>query len=105
MYSVTVMQLDRTTAAYKRMTEAGFTFEDPIEVLQGGKRCWAITFTCVCGKKEVALWQADQVSEFIPMDICEILEYGGAVSVKHLEEDGYTPEQIAEIRKPYENLI
>ena len=106
--------LDRTSAAYRRITKAGFTIND-LTITEGkdyNTHVISTDFTCVCGKKEYLQfiyhpWEDWVNSKIVTIennlvDIAALLENIGAVSVKHLQDDGYTEEQIKQIRAAYE---
>jgi hypothetical protein len=116
--------IDTTSLAYKRFTEAGFSI-DEMSVLDSGNGEIKLRgkFTCVCGKVEYFqiifnfnVYMDISSSTNLPIsfvrtytkdyevDIARLLEVNGAVSVEHLRKDGYTEEQIKEIRKPYERI-
>lgn len=60
-------------------------------------------FTCLCGKKEFfsATFCCEELEDektaAMLLDVYAALERGGSFSKQHLIDDGYTPEQVAEI--------
>jgi hypothetical protein len=90
---ITKYTLDTASEAYKRMELAGFTIIRFEHVGDMGRAL----FKCVCGKLECIAFKIDKDE----IDVAAILENSGAVSVEHLQKDGYNPAQIEEIRKGY----
>ncbi len=96
------VRYNTTTPAYSRLKEAGFSVKD-FDVFfnkQYDAFIHSVTFVCVCGTVERLSWLNDAVEH--NADVAQKIEAVGAVSEEHLREDGYTEEQIKEIRKPYE---
>ena len=96
--------VNRTSNAYHRMTQAGFIIDEIMQI--AGTRRISCRFTCVCGRIEEVMVEADATfmelySYGDRVDIAQLLENCGAVSVEHLRQDGYTEDQIKEIRKSY----
>ena len=58
-------------------------------------------FTCVCGRQERYLWIIEASADLLALDeMCDVgrqLRDHGAFSRKHLEQDGYSEQQIEEI--------
>lgn len=68
-----------------------------------------IQFLCVCGTKEIgfiplASLEASKCINGNRIDMAKYLERIGQLSEVHLKKDGYTEEQICDIRKPFEEL-
>lgn len=105
------LYLNTSSPAYQRMTAAGFTFGGFVADESGCYVRVMCDFSCVCGRLERfqrmwSKWEMDQWREVIfpggLVDIAAFLEEIGSVSVEHLREDGFSPEEIARIRRPYE---
>lgn len=97
--------VDRNSPAYKRITGAGFYIKD-IEVNYVPERYMYLVcerFVCVCGKEEMFVDYMDELELQARKvkDVAQIIEDTGQISVEHLREDGYSEEQISEIRKAY----
>ena len=89
-------QIDTKSAAYARMTAAGFRFEvGPL-----GPSYLSGVMTCVCGRRErfsINLRHARNGK----IDVASYAEAIGAASAGHLRQDGYTTEQVMAIRRAF----
>lgn len=102
------MQVDTETHAYKRLMAVGFiidNFEYGYNKLDYFfVRC---DFTCICKRDEhfldrttdILTWQ--RYIKGNKFDVARRIEELGAISVDHLRKDGYSEEEIARIRAPY----
>ena len=118
-------QVNRHTEAYRRMVQAGFSFDEEMKTsdaehpLFGVRENVVYTLTpmkCVCGRMEYAhcTFPVDEDLKNTPhvethgrlhlVDIAAIAEQEGAVSVEHLRNDGYSEEEIKRIRVPYDAM-
>jgi len=103
--------IDTDSPAYIRMRTAGFEFGLPSANLIDDGRLAVVyfPFKCVCGTQEsfqktfstTEISNMCSIGVLFPFDIAKALEDFGSVSEEHLREDGYTEEQIRDIRKAY----
>lgn len=107
----------RTSEAYKRVTEAGFTIGEVQVTEEMGGTTVSCIFSCVCGKQEYLGFRIDTgedlashyltrsryLNGFNQLDVALMLEDFGALSPQHLRNDGYSEEEIKYIRRAYEN--
>lgn len=85
--------------AYFRMIAAGFIFG---EVSQEWGERYTGHIVCVCGRVEhYSIWNKDIRVVNTQPDIASVIEAVGAISARHLKRDGFTHQQIKEIRKAY----
>lgn len=119
------MKVDRSSPAYKRITSAGFTIGEIRQITRTSSTgsvtisgtywlpTWgedrpvqfACPFTCVCGNSEVLYFTLDPYEHFRicteKYDVAQKIEDLGGVSVEHLREDGYSEDEIKNIRRAY----
>lgn len=109
------LRTNRMSEAYKRVTSAGFTIDEPeFRDLNSIGANWSdrygqffdCRFTCTCGTKEMLRYEFRDAMHrgFLDgnlIDIAAMIERLGAVSRDHLRADGYTEEQIDKIRAAY----
>lgn len=101
------IKVDRASEAYKRIMSAGFRIANVNlrKSYVGEEKIYTpvIRFECVCGRVETAEGFVYYGRNELPkrLDIAQMIEEAGAVSVQHLKEDGYTEEQITYIRRYY----
>lgn len=104
-------RLDDETPAYKRVSFAGFDIIDFESGYNLKKSYWwvRISLMCVCGRELHELMQVTTHSKLAPylrgdkFDAALYLEARGALSVEHLRHDGFNEEEIAYIRRAYDN--
>lgn len=100
----TPIRIDKTSPAYARASKAGFVFNsaEKLELSYLGSYEYRGTMTCVCGKEEHWRWSSnkDEIKNK-SLDIATALEKVGAFGIKHLRGDGYSPQQIREIRSAF----
>lgn len=113
------LRIAEKSEAYKRVASAGF------HILKAQKRilehdiCGAtchleqvmVWIRCVCGREEILSHVAHDYFSDCSMrryytdtgeiDAAAMVEDAGALDEEHLQMDGYTPVQIAEIRRAY----
>lgn len=111
--------LNKTSKSYERVTSGGFTIDPDIFLNKIDSKEYLIVsafFTCVCGRIERVSFHTDKPGfppskwmelkgDNLLVDVAKVIEDIGANSVKHLRNDGYTEEQIKQIRKPYDVVI
>lgn len=98
--------INRVSESYQRFTAAGFAIDgghmyEKITYDVGAWRVYTavIFFTCVCGKKEVAVFSIDSHYLNIIVDAAWHILNSPALSEEHLRDDGYSEEQIKKIRQ------
>ena len=104
------LKINRYSEAYKRVSSAGFHI-NRAEVIRNKwqKRSFLmrsysvfVYFTCVCGTEEILyISNYEFYGEKIPFDAADHIEKTGALDPEHLRQDGYTEEQIKQIRAVY----
>lgn len=120
MLDIFDLRLNRSSDAYRRVTAAGFEPKEPIIEyrvdLSGAPIQILLQLKCICGREEELALLFDDQGEFREdlqytkylsenfYDWAQHIEDLGAISVEHLREDGYTEEEIKNIRRPYEGL-
>ena len=97
------IKVDRNSPAYHRVISAGFRIRNINLFRDGDYYIPLIVFTCVCGTMERFVGIVYHRSE-IPkrLDVACMMEKADALSVEHLKEDGYSGEEIKDIRRAYE---
>lgn len=113
--------IDRESAAFGRITSAGFEILEPYIWIWHKSDSYNIfcNFRCVCGKIEpyiekvniealhartidLSSFQLKYIdSQTLILDSAQHMEDNEAISVEHLKKDGYTDEEIKQIRRAY----
>lgn len=99
-----IIKVNRNTAAYYRIISAGFRISgiNLIKIATDFYRA-SIKFRCVCGTIEefTSIYYSKHE---IPkrLDVAKMIENANALSIEHLQKDGYSSTQIAMIRKVYD---
>lgn len=99
------------TPAYFRLMKAGFYLYPPhlqhrqaVDVDGTIVEEWTIegSVDCVCGVTERYQFSAEEIDDpRTPIDVALLIEQAGAVSVKHLKQDGFCIAEIRKIRRAY----
>ena len=94
-------RVDRNSPAYARASKAGFKIGDPY-IAPYQPDLLISDVICICGRLENFAMPIESISAYQKVvDIAMGIELAGAVSAKHLKGDGFTSEQIKQIRKAY----
>ena len=96
---------DHSTPAYKRVCSGGFKINSALRMLRNDA---LVDCVCVCGKQEILSISLVDIVRYltstVKVDVGQIIEDRGINSVEHLQGDGYTDEEIKNIRKAYNSL-
>lgn len=101
----------KDTPAWKRFNSGGFSIDKVDIEFSSFEKRYTVNglITCACGRTEYFRFGLVDTNKEVcttkdgKIDVAMVLEDAGINSVRHLQEDGFTEEQIKDIRKAYGN--
>jgi hypothetical protein len=104
------IEINTSSPAYRRMTCAGWKIMNARAIEEDHGISLRVDFNCVCGRLETFNYmiQKKEMEYGNPFfengkwDCCQQIENFGATSVEHIRNDGFTEEQIKQIRYVYD---